>query len=1482
MSSDQSINVGIRIRPLNSREVDEGQGELYRAIPGQNAIVQVNSDGEDNFSNVQGYDHVFDPSTTTEDIYNSVGRDIVDGVVNGINGTIFAYGQTSSGKTFTMLGAEQSKGILEMAAEEIFTLIGQCEGRDFLLRVSFVEIYNEMIRDLLSDAKHGQNEVAIREDPRRGVYCEAEEIIITDYDSIISVLKKGISKRSVASTEMNDTSSRSHTIFKIVVESKERPDDNEKLTTDGAVLVASLNLVDLAGSESVRHTGATGQRQKEGGKINQSLLSLSRVIHALGGKSKSHISFRDSKLTRLLQASLSGSARMSVVCCVTPAEKFFEETRSTLAFASRAKLVRTNATVNEVLDDHAKIKRLERELRELRQQNENANSDNNNNNNSNDSLNSSNAESNGDEERMKKLLADKQRLENLLVSEREKHHIKINCLKELVVRGGADLPDMSLDTSLDMTALLNGADIDGINDNTGEEGKSVLKDGDHINEINSDDDIGTGTQVEDLSNDENNTNASNNKSSSKRSNLMTSSPGGKKKTKRDTWCPGFDHALPPPPSTTSDNDLTVSRNGVSTHSSSSSQDILEARVAYMTDELHRLRDVLANNKRSEVAVTAIIDAENEMRTLQEMHQQTMHSLTQKQQHLQQEFQKKQQELDLKTAKIVELNHVTSTDAELVKKLKEEVENLKEGIHLARKAAIETKEEMQLEIDELTTQLEENIIEKEIKDEEKESVKAKEKEMIEKDAKYLQAIGELESLRNEKDALSSDLEELENVLQKKDAILKEKDASIEDFKMQIIEFNEAKTKDGNNNIRIEESTDTDADVTVEIEGDVVKVLELEQQITTLTDRHAEEITVLDKQVASLEQQCSEGWSREQESRMLLDAKDATIAELSARVVDMTSLQQQVESLQKSLDDADTTSQEMNEVLMNTREERTTLEDECSSMKEKVVLLETQLESLKKTALSQDAEALITEMNVLMEQKAEAEGRAATAESNARTYREQLAEHDQSAAKEQEAFVEAAEIEMDVLRKQIKDRDIIIAEKDDALADVENELFNLQQLEQSGAFNNNNNDNNANGNNRNTGNNRGSHDSEEVSTLQKQVAELTVKLDEKEKRIAHLETTKLTKEQMEKIKTVKEERKKFYDEGKQLKKQLKELKKAYDELAASPMAVVARAGNGHGIGADALAEANLLQARLTESKASLMQQKQLVDSLKEKLTEASKQLGDYEGERRRVINVLSEAGFSIEDLISNASNNTSNIGDVSVTSMDDSMEMSIADVDLADAVKTLVSQHSTTMDEKKAHVSSLNLISQTAKEQEELVTTLKSQLCQAETLQSNLRKEVTRLTKSLEASKTRINDLTSMNNDLEMNLASLKNKSKEHERDQETNESELLALQEENLELMKENKELRVSVQTLKSISSSSSSIKDKDVSSVSKSSAANIMNENASPNIKTNTNSITTHVNVIDKLNANAMNTSTSNGASGDVDDAAQLANPEVDGECQQS
>lgn len=271
-------------------------------------------------------------------------------------------GQTSSGKTHTMIGTPSNPGIIGIAAEEVFKLISMNQDRNFLLRVSFVEIYNENIRDLL--AEDANSYVSIREDPRKGPFCDAVEKGISDLDSIAHYLKIGFSRRTVEATNMNEASSRSHTIFKLVVESKERPRDDEE--TDEAVLVASLNLVDLAGSESVRHSGTTGQRAKEGGKINQSLLSLSRVIHALSQQSKTHVPYRDSKLTQLLQPSLSGNAKMCVVCCITPSDRYVEETRSTLQFASRAKLVTTCATVNEVLDDAAILRRLQRELHELR------------------------------------------------------------------------------------------------------------------------------------------------------------------------------------------------------------------------------------------------------------------------------------------------------------------------------------------------------------------------------------------------------------------------------------------------------------------------------------------------------------------------------------------------------------------------------------------------------------------------------------------------------------------------------------------------------------------------------------------------------------------------------------------------------------------------------------------------------------------------------------------------------------------------------------------------------------------------------------------------------------------------------------------------------------------------------------------------------------------------------------------------------------
>jgi len=383
-TSKEGITVAIRMRPLN--KVEGSRQRIWKVLPKYNSITQTTNSGKPLSERVTGrtfftFDKTFGEDVNTTQVYDSVAKGIVSSVVNGLNGTIFAYGQTSSGKTYTMQGSgsiEQGSsgegGIVHMAAKDIFSSIMSQQNRVFLVRASFLEIYNEEVRDLLSNTNQT---LPIREDPRRGVFVQSVEEIVTDFESLLRILFHGEKSRAIASTGMNERSSRSHTIFRVTIESREKEADesmnggneeNRPPTTDGAVRVSTLNLVDLAGSESVRHTGATGERQKEGGMINQSLLTLSRVIVSLGNSNQGHINFRDSKLTRILQPSLSGNARMAVVCCATPSELYLEETRSTLQFASRAKLVKTNAQVNEVLDDRSTIRRLQRELAEARRQ----------------------------------------------------------------------------------------------------------------------------------------------------------------------------------------------------------------------------------------------------------------------------------------------------------------------------------------------------------------------------------------------------------------------------------------------------------------------------------------------------------------------------------------------------------------------------------------------------------------------------------------------------------------------------------------------------------------------------------------------------------------------------------------------------------------------------------------------------------------------------------------------------------------------------------------------------------------------------------------------------------------------------------------------------------------------------------------------------------------------------------------------------------
>ncbi|KAM3402627.1 hypothetical protein ACQJBY_006466 [Aegilops geniculata] len=256
-----------------------------------------------------GYDRVFGPSTATEAVYDVAARPVVKGAMEGINGTVFAYGVTSSGKTHTMHGDQNCPGIIPLAIKDVFSLIQETPGREFLLRVSYLEIYNEVINDLLDPT--GQN-LRVREDAQ-------------------------------------------------MIESSDRGDEY-----DGA-MYSQLNLIDLAGSESSK-TETTGLRRREGSYINKSLLTLGTVIGKLSEGRATHIPYRDSKLTRLLQSSLSGHGHVSLICTITPASSNMEETHNTLKFASRAKRVEIYASRNRLVDEKSLIKKYQREISSLKQE----------------------------------------------------------------------------------------------------------------------------------------------------------------------------------------------------------------------------------------------------------------------------------------------------------------------------------------------------------------------------------------------------------------------------------------------------------------------------------------------------------------------------------------------------------------------------------------------------------------------------------------------------------------------------------------------------------------------------------------------------------------------------------------------------------------------------------------------------------------------------------------------------------------------------------------------------------------------------------------------------------------------------------------------------------------------------------------------------------------------------------------------------------
>eukprot|EP00062_Callorhinchus_milii_P016185 gi/632967234/ref/XP_007899866.1/ PREDICTED: kinesin-like protein KIF15 isoform X1 [Callorhinchus milii] len=372
-----SIKVYVRVRPPVKGTAlfnDGDQGQCLSVISSN--AVRLNSKPE---PKIFTYDHVADIHTTQESVFSVVAKGIIESCMNGYNGTIFAYGQTGSGKTFTMLGPSDDsdnfthnlRGVIPRSFEYLFYLISRekekaGDGKDFLCKCSFIEIYNEQIYDLLDPASSG---LFLRENIKTGVFVEGViERVVTSAAEAYQVLSMGWRNRSVASTSMNRESSRSHAVFTVTIESK------EKISNLFNIRTSQLNLVDLAGSERQRDTRAEGVRLKEASSINRSLSCLGNVIMGLidvaSGKNR-HICYRDSKLTFLLRDSLGGNAKTYIIANVHPGSRCFGETLSTLQFARRAKLIKNKATVNEATQGslghlQAEIKRLKEQLAEQR------------------------------------------------------------------------------------------------------------------------------------------------------------------------------------------------------------------------------------------------------------------------------------------------------------------------------------------------------------------------------------------------------------------------------------------------------------------------------------------------------------------------------------------------------------------------------------------------------------------------------------------------------------------------------------------------------------------------------------------------------------------------------------------------------------------------------------------------------------------------------------------------------------------------------------------------------------------------------------------------------------------------------------------------------------------------------------------------------------------------------------------------------------
>ncbi|KZT11970.1 kinesin-domain-containing protein [Laetiporus sulphureus 93-53] len=388
---EDKVLVSIRIRPTDETCVWQIQDASQKGIKLDLQYAKSDTAPPQDFR----FDEILTGSENAS-VYNAVARSHVYAAMDGYNAVIFAYGQTASGKTFTLTGDETQPGIIPRAMKEVFAYIRRTPTREYLLRCSYLEIYNETIHDLLAPPTSSVSQpVQIQGAGASIVLTPLREEVVTSLKGVQEVLERGEGNRRTASTDWNERSSRSHSVFRLVIESRERGGEEggapngrttpgtrpttpgtrpstpggPKLQAKGGKIVqmSVLSLIDLAGSEKAT---SDKERTREGKYINTSLLTLGTVIATLAENSSKnkndHVPFRNSKLTRMLQPSLLGDARISVICTINPSVSAIAESTSTLLFAQRVKKVQLHAQKREVLDTDALLERYKKEIDELK------------------------------------------------------------------------------------------------------------------------------------------------------------------------------------------------------------------------------------------------------------------------------------------------------------------------------------------------------------------------------------------------------------------------------------------------------------------------------------------------------------------------------------------------------------------------------------------------------------------------------------------------------------------------------------------------------------------------------------------------------------------------------------------------------------------------------------------------------------------------------------------------------------------------------------------------------------------------------------------------------------------------------------------------------------------------------------------------------------------------------------------------------------